>query len=70
MQVVSIHEARIHLSELLVKVEAGETLVIARRNKAIARLVPVSENLPGKEPRRIGLAKDEFTIPADYFPAD
>ncbi len=65
MRTVDIHEAR--LPELLAKVEAGETLVITRCNKPIARLVPTSEDLPGRAPRRIGLARDEFTIPKDFF---
>lgn len=37
-QVVNIHEAKAHLSELLAKVEAGEKVVIARRNKPLAEL--------------------------------
>ncbi len=66
-QVVNIHEAKAHLSELLAKVEAGETVVIARRNKPIARLVMAESEAPKKEPRRLGLAKGEFSIPDDFF---
>lgn len=40
MQQVRIAEAKAHLSELLTRVEAGEEILICRRGKAIARLVP------------------------------
>lgn len=67
MQIVNIHEAKAHLSELLAKVEAGETLIIARRNKPIAKLIPTTEEAPKKRPRSLGLARDEFSIPDDFF---
>jgi len=37
---VNIHEAKTHLSRLLERVEAGETVTIARAGKPIADLVP------------------------------
>jgi prevent-host-death family protein len=40
MQQVQIAHAKAHLSMLLEQVEAGEEIVIARRGKPIARLVP------------------------------
>ena len=40
MRQVQIAHAKAHLSALLELVEAGEEIVIARRGKAIARLVP------------------------------
>lgn len=67
MYTVNIHEAKAHLSEMLVKVEQGETVVIARRNKPIAQLVPMAEEQPKKPPRKFGLAEGEFTIPDDFF---
>lgn len=67
MQIVNIHEAKAHLSELLVKVEAGETVMIARRNKPIAQLVAVENDVLKKPPRRLGLAEGEFTIPENFF---
>lgn len=35
---VNIHEAKTHLSKLLARVEAGETIVIARAGKPVAEL--------------------------------
>ncbi|CAN5775407.1 MAG: type II toxin-antitoxin system Phd/YefM family antitoxin [Ilumatobacteraceae bacterium] len=36
---VNVHEAKTELSKLLVEVEAGEDVVIARRGTPVARLV-------------------------------
>ena len=40
MPVVSVGQAKTHLSRLLEMVKAGEEVVIARRGDPIARLVP------------------------------
>ncbi|MEQ1619196.1 MAG: type II toxin-antitoxin system prevent-host-death family antitoxin [Terricaulis sp.] len=40
---VKIHEAKTNLSKLIVKVEAGEEVVICRGDKEVARLIPVPE---------------------------
>ncbi len=40
MQQVQIAEAKAHLSALLERVEAGEEIIIARRGKPVARLIP------------------------------
>lgn len=40
MPTVNIHEAKTHLSQLLARVENGETITIARAGKAVADLVP------------------------------
>ncbi|HEV8056156.1 MAG TPA: type II toxin-antitoxin system prevent-host-death family antitoxin [Nocardioidaceae bacterium] len=51
--VVSVHEAKTHLSRLLQRVEAGEEIDVARRGKVVATLVP------GRRPRpRLGLMPD------------
>jgi len=41
MKTVAVVEARTHLSALLERVRRGEEIVITRRGKAVARLVPV-----------------------------
>ena len=40
MITVNVNEAKTHLSRLLVQVEAGEDVVIARNGKPVAKLVP------------------------------
>lgn len=37
---VGVYEAKTRFSELLKRVEAGETVVVKRRDKVVARLVP------------------------------
>jgi len=40
MREIQASEAKIHLPQLLDDIERGETIVITRRGRAIARLVP------------------------------
>jgi prevent-host-death family protein len=40
---VNIHEAKTHLSKLLARVEAGETIVIARAGKPVAELTAADQ---------------------------
>jgi prevent-host-death family protein len=40
---VNIGEAKTRLSELIVKVEAGEEVIIARGNEPVARLAPLDD---------------------------
>jgi len=60
-RVVNIHEAKTHLSRLLVLVEAGEEIIIARAGKPIARLTTVSDRLPDRVP-----GNDVIVIRADF----
>lgn len=46
MESVSTFEANTHLSALLSRVENGETIVITRLGKPIARLVPEQKGTP------------------------
>lgn len=39
---VSIYEAKTHLSKLIEAVERGEEVIVARRNKPVAKIVPAS----------------------------
>ncbi|MFQ3667100.1 MAG: type II toxin-antitoxin system Phd/YefM family antitoxin [Sphingomonadaceae bacterium] len=66
MNPVNIHEAKAHFSEYLAAVEAGETVVIARRNKPIAKLVAIGPET-AKTPRAMGLARGEFTVHPAFF---
>lgn len=63
---INVHEAKAKLSEYLAAVEAGETVVICRRNVPVAQIVPIHQ--ARKEPRPIGLACDaDYDIPASFF---
>jgi prevent-host-death family protein len=47
MESFNLADAKAHLSELVDRAEAGETITITRRGKMAARLVPVE---PAKQP--------------------
>jgi len=52
MTKVGSFEAKTKLAELLDKVEAGETVTITRRGKAVARLVPAGADENERARRR------------------
>ena len=60
---VNVHEAKTHLSRLLVRVAGGEEIVIARAGTPVARLVPYSE-LPAK--RAAGGLAGKITLSEDW----
>jgi len=49
MREVGAFEAKTHLSELLAAVEAGETVTITRRGKAVAQLTPIRTGTKERE---------------------
>ena len=60
----TIHKAKSTLSQLLVQVEAGEEVVLARGNHPIARIVPFH---PLDEKRRAGSLHGLITIGPEFF---
>lgn len=63
MTMVNVSEAKTHFSKLLVRVEAGEEIIIARAGKPVARLIPYAEK-PSK--RLPGSAKGKIWIRPDF----
>ena len=64
MSTVNVHEAKTHLSRLLVRVEAGEEIVIARSGKPVARLVGHGNSRPA---RRFGALSGRLTVDDSFF---
>jgi prevent-host-death family protein len=63
---VNVHDAKTNLSKYLARVEAGETIVIARAGKTVAKLVPVNDEA-AKDPRAFfGSMRGHGTIPDDF----
>ncbi len=58
MKVVAANEAKTHLSSLLQEVERGETIVISRGRKPLAKLVPYTEAERSPRPK-VGEMIDE-----------
>ena len=68
-QLVNVHQAKTHLSQLLQQVEQGQEVVIARSGVPIARLVAwqppaLAVAAPGAMRGQIKLA-DDFDAPLD-----
>lgn len=63
MSMVNIHQAKTQLSRLLVQVEGGEEVVIARNGKPVARLVRFRDR--GK--RRFGALRGKISIDESFF---
>ena len=63
MQTVDIHEAQVHLLELLALVSAGNEVMITQAQKPVMRLVPV-EN--GEKERIAGLHAGMGWISDDF----
>lgn len=65
MTTVTIHKAKTELSKLLKRVEAGEEIIIARGDKAVAKLIPAG---PAKKSRGRGALKHlALQIPDSAF---
>ena len=61
--IVNVRRAKIELSRLLARAEAGEEVVIARRGKPIVRLVP----LKPRGRRQPGTLRGKITVPDSFF---
>lgn len=64
--VLNIHEAKTNLSQYLNAMREGDRIILCKRNRPVAevRLLPEKG---GGQPRRLGLAKGEFTVPESFF---
>ena len=61
--VVNVHQAKTQLSRLLVRVEAGEDVVIARRGEPVARLVGCN---PPRN-RQPDILKGKVIVPENFL---
>lgn len=67
-RVVSVADAKAHLSELIAAAEAGETVVITRRGEAVAEL---SARQPSRKPGKRDLSwLFEATAKMEYSDVD
>jgi prevent-host-death family protein len=64
MTTVNVHEAKTHFSQLLDRAAHGETIIIAKAGKPVARLVPL-EVVPAGQ-RRLGFLAGRFKVPDDF----
>ena len=60
---INVHEAKTHFSRLLERAHAGEEIVLAKAGKPYARLVPLKEDKPRRQPGRL----KGWVIPESFF---
>ncbi len=61
---VNVHEAKTHLSRLLERAHAGEEIILAKAGKPYARLMPLPDEKPRRQPGRLrGAITEAFFEP-------
>ena len=69
MRTINIHQAKTHLSRLVSEVVEGESFIIAKSGKPMARLIPLEvPEVPAT--RRIGSLKGMYSIPDNFDEID
>jgi antitoxin (DNA-binding transcriptional repressor) of toxin-antitoxin stability system len=61
---IKVHEAKTNLSRLLVRVEAGEEIVILRGDNPVAKLIPAGST---PKTRRAGRLKNQAKFDPSFF---
>jgi len=64
METITIHKAKTQLSRLIEKACRGESVVIARGSKPVARLVPIEDAQGHRKP---GALKGKIHIRPEFF---
>jgi prevent-host-death family protein len=64
MNIVNIHQAKTQLSQLLLRVQKGEKIIIANRGKPVACLSAYTEAEAAE--RIAGRLRGQFTVPDDF----
>jgi prevent-host-death family protein len=68
MTTVNVHDAKTHLSRLLARVEAGETITIARAGRPVATLTRVEHTSGRRSPGRDRIIlREDFDAPLPEF---
>jgi len=65
MSTVNIHEAKTHLSRLVERAAAGETVVIAKAGKPMVKVMRIGAPEAG-EVQRLGFLQGAFSVPDDF----
>jgi antitoxin (DNA-binding transcriptional repressor) of toxin-antitoxin stability system len=62
---LNIHEAKTNLSKYLPALEAGETLILCKRNVPIAEIRPLPKS--SRQPRPLGADQGKVVIHKSFF---
>lgn len=69
MPIYNIHAAKTHFSRLVVEMEKGEEVIIARAGKPVGKIVPIKEEKPSAI-RRFGFMEGKFKLPDNFEEID
>ncbi|NEX16839.1 MAG: type II toxin-antitoxin system prevent-host-death family antitoxin [Halochromatium sp.] len=62
--IVNVHEAKTHFSKLLEQAHRGQEIIVAKAGKPYARLLPLANAAPQRQPGRLaGRVDDTFFEP-------
>ena len=64
MATLTIRQAKVGLSKLIARAEAGEEIIIARGSKPVVQLVPLRR---AKRRPRFGALKGKIALPDEFF---
>ncbi|MBT9586554.1 type II toxin-antitoxin system prevent-host-death family antitoxin [bacterium] len=71
MKIVTIHEAKTHLSRLIQEALSGEEIVIAKGSKSLVKLIPLEcakeSRVSGTLPGLLLHMADDFDAPLEDF---
>ena len=65
MKSVNMHEAKTHLSRLVAQVAEGESIIIAKSGRSVAKLSPL-DSVAGPGMRRTGFLVGRIRVPEDF----
>ena len=64
--VVNVYEAKTHLSSLIDRAYNGETIILAKKNKPMAKIVSLDKDNIDKNNGFVGFLEGCFEIPEDF----
>lgn len=64
MDTLNIHEAKTQLSRIVERVSGGETIVIAKAGKPVAKIVPLDDEKIVEN--RLGFLAGQIVVPDDF----
>ncbi len=70
MTTININEAKTHLSRYTRRVKAGETIILADRNKPFAEIRPLTDASAKKAKRKLGQLAGSVSHMDGFFDAD
>jgi len=68
MESVNIHDAKTHLSRLVQRASEGETIILARAGKPVAKLSAIETSITA--PSRMGFLVGQMDFPDDFDQMD